>query len=130
MCTFAIRNRNQNNLKMKRRLIAVMMLALTALTATTAQEKSTVILTAGQSNAAGRADNATLPNYIQTLGTENGGTYQYCQWSYTNGGSRKQECEGCSASSGLNVRRLASSLPSMPSPTTGWSRPCISHFTW
>lgn len=94
MSTFAIRNENQNNLKMKRRLIAVMMLTLTALTAATAQEQATVILTAGQSNAAGRADNATLPDYIQALGAGNGGTYQYCQWSYTNGGSRKQECEG------------------------------------
>lgn len=79
---------------MKKRLTAMVMLAMTALTVVTAQEKATVILTAGQSNAAGRCDNANLPGYIQTLGTENDEAYKYCHWSYTNGGSRKQECEG------------------------------------
>lgn len=57
-------------------------------------EKAVVILTAGQSNTAGRCDNANLPDYIKTLGTANNGTYQYCQWSYTNSTNRKSESEG------------------------------------
>ncbi|MBR1548204.1 MAG: hypothetical protein IJ637_05705, partial [Prevotella sp.] len=79
---------------MRKRLKVMMLLVLTAMTAQAAQEKAAVILTAGQSNAAGRADNATLPDYIQALGAANGGTYQHCLWSYTNGGSRTQESEG------------------------------------
>lgn len=66
--------------------LAALMLSLTA----TAQASKAVILTAGQSNASGRCDNANLPEYIQALGT----AYQYCNWSYTNGGSRKTESEG------------------------------------
>ena len=50
----------------------------------------TVILTAGQSNTAGRCYNDQLPDYIKALG----GKYQFCQWSYTNGNTRKQEAEG------------------------------------
>ena len=55
----------------------------------TAQTK-TVILTAGQSNTAGRCDNANLPDYIQALGP----AYQYCNWSYTNAANRKAAYEG------------------------------------
>ncbi|MBQ7427101.1 MAG: chitobiase/beta-hexosaminidase C-terminal domain-containing protein [Prevotella sp.] len=61
---------------------------------TPSSEKAVVILTAGQSNTAGRCDNANLPEYIQTLGTANNGAYQYCQWSYTNSTNRKSESEG------------------------------------
>lgn len=50
----------------------------------------TVILTAGQSNTAGRCMNDSLPGYIKALG----GAYQYCQWSYTNGKTRKANKEG------------------------------------
>ena len=53
-----------------------------------------VFLTAGQSNTAGRCMNDNLPNYIKTLGTNNNGAYQYCNWSYTNGSTRKSESEG------------------------------------
>lgn len=57
-------------------------------------EIASVFLTAGQSNTAGRAMNADLPDYIKTLGTNNSGAYQYCNWSYTNGTTRKSEAEG------------------------------------
>ena len=50
----------------------------------------TVIITAGQSNTAGRCYNDSLPGYIKALG----GKYQYCQWSYTNGRTRKADKEG------------------------------------
>jgi len=50
----------------------------------------TVIITAGQSNTAGRCTNDSLPAYIQTLG----GQYRFCQWSYTNGRTRLAEAEG------------------------------------
>ncbi|MBQ9650923.1 MAG: hypothetical protein IJV13_01735 [Prevotella sp.] len=73
---------------MKNSLLLTFALLMMVFTAT-AQEKA-VILTAGQSNTAGRCDNANLPDYIKALGTE----YQYCNWSYTNGGSRKVESEG------------------------------------
>lgn len=53
-----------------------------------------VFLTAGQSNTAGRCMNENLPDYIKTLGSENSGAYQYCNWSYTNGSTRKEESEG------------------------------------
>ena len=53
-----------------------------------------VFLTAGQSNTAGRCMNDNLPDYIKTLGTNNSGAYQYCNWSYTNGSTRKSESEG------------------------------------
>ena len=96
MCTFAAETDKPKNSKtMTKRLFATMMLVLTALTVVTAQnDKAAVIICAGQSNAAGRADNATLPEYIQQLGATNGGAYKYCQWSYTNGGSRTESCEG------------------------------------
>ena len=75
-------------------LVTLMLIAIGGWAQETPTEKVSVFLTAGQSNAAGRCDNANLPGYIQTLGTENNGSYKYCQWSYTNGGSRKQESEG------------------------------------
>ena len=50
----------------------------------------TVIITAGQSNTAGRCYNDSLPEYIKALG----GQYKYCQWSYTNGRTRKADKEG------------------------------------
>ena len=50
----------------------------------------TVIITAGQSNTAGRCYNDSLPEYIKSLG----GQYKYCQWSYTNGRTRKADKEG------------------------------------
>ena len=53
-----------------------------------------VFLTAGQSNTAGRCMNENLPDYIKTLGSNNNGAYQYCNWSYTNGSTRKSESEG------------------------------------
>ncbi len=53
-----------------------------------------VFLTAGQSNTAGRCMNENLPDYIKTLGTNNNNAYQYCNWSYTNGSTRKSESEG------------------------------------
>ena len=69
--------------------LLVAALLLTGLTTVQAQEK-VVILTAGQSNTAGRCDNANLPSYIQALGS----AYQYCNWSYTNGSNRREESEG------------------------------------
>ena len=57
-------------------------------------ETVSVFLTAGQSNTAGRCMNENLPDYIKALGTSNDGTYQYCNWSYTNGSTRKSESEG------------------------------------
>lgn len=74
--------------KAKRVLLLVAAL-LTGLTAVQAQ-KRVVILTAGQSNTAGRCDNANLPEYIKALGS----AYQYCNWSYTNGSNRRAESEG------------------------------------
>lgn len=50
----------------------------------------TVIITAGQSNTAGRCYNDSLPEYIKALG----GSYKYCHWSYTNGRTRKADKEG------------------------------------
>lgn len=78
---------------MKRQILMMLTLLATTLPAA-AEEPAVVILTAGQSNTAGRADNATLPDYIQALGAANGGAYRYCQWSYTNGYNRRQESEG------------------------------------
>ena len=49
-----------------------------------------MFITAGQSNTAGRCMNENLPDYIKALGTE----YQYCNWSYTNGSTRKSDKEG------------------------------------
>ena len=74
--------------KAKRVLLLVAAL-LTGLTAVQAQKRA-VILTAGQSNTAGRCDNANLPEYIKALGS----AYQYCNWSYTNGSNRRAESEG------------------------------------
>lgn len=53
-------------------------------------EPVTVIITAGQSNTAGRCMNEQLPDYIKALN----GAYKYCQWSFTNGNTRKSEAEG------------------------------------
>ncbi len=75
-------------------LVTLMLIAIGEWAQETPTEKVSVFLTAGQSNAAGRCDNANLPGYIQTLGTENDGSYKYCQWSYTNGSTRKSESEG------------------------------------
>lgn len=50
----------------------------------------TVIITAGQSNTAGRCVNDSLPAYIKAL---NGG-YRYCQCSYTNGSTHMADDEG------------------------------------
>lgn len=50
----------------------------------------TVIITAGQSNTAGRCVNDSLPEYIKALN----GAYKYCQWSYTNGRTHLVEDEG------------------------------------
>ena len=66
-----------------------MLLLLSTLT-TLAENEKVVILTAGQSNTAGRCDNANLPDYIKSLGS----AYQYCNWSYTNASNRKAESEG------------------------------------
>ena len=72
---------------MKKILLTTVVLA--TVLAAAAQER-TVILTAGQSNTAGRCDNANLPEYIKALGS----SYQYCNWSYTNASNRKAESEG------------------------------------
>ena len=55
-----------------------------------AGEPVAVFITAGQSNTAGRCMNDNLPEYIKALGS----AYQYCNWSYTNGTTRKSESEG------------------------------------
>ena len=60
----------------------------------TPTEAVNVFLTAGQSNTAGRCMNENLPEYIKALGNANSGAYQYCNWSYTNGSTRKSESEG------------------------------------
>ena len=72
----------------------MMMVALLSLTAAVADEPVSVFLTAGQSNTAGRCMNENLPDYIKALGEANNGNYQYCNWSYTNGTTRKSESEG------------------------------------
>lgn len=72
-----------------KRIITGMLLLLSTLT-TLAENEKVVILTAGQSNTAGRCDNANLPDYIKSLGS----AYQYCNWSYTNASNRKAESEG------------------------------------
>ena len=72
---------------MKRILISLFAcLALSAF----AGKPVTVIITAGQSNTAGRCMNDSLPDYIKSLG----GDYKYCYWSYTNGKTRKADKEG------------------------------------
>lgn len=55
-----------------------------------ADEPVMVIITAGQSNTAGRCTNDSLPDYIKNLGTH----FNYCYWSFTNGQTRKAEEEG------------------------------------
>ena len=50
----------------------------------------TVVITAGQSNTAGRCYNDSLPEYIKALN----GQYKYCYWSYTNGKTRMADKEG------------------------------------
>ena len=67
-----------------------MMAFLTMMTTTWAGKPVTVIITAGQSNTAGRCFNDSLPAYIKALD----GQYLYCQWSYTNGRTRKADKEG------------------------------------
>ena len=49
-----------------------------------------VIITAGQSNTAGRCVNDSLPDYIKAFG----GQYEYCQWSFTNGRTYMAKDEG------------------------------------
>ena len=72
-----------------KKLIIFTLFALMALSVS-AGKPVTVIITAGQSNTAGRCYNDSLPEYIQALG----GQYKYCQWSYTNGRTRKADKEG------------------------------------
>ena len=67
-----------------------LMLIIAAVLPISAVKKVTVIITAGQSNTAGRCYNDSLPEYIKALG----GQYKYCQWSYTNGRTRKADKEG------------------------------------
>lgn len=74
---------------MKQKLILLNLLALMTM-GVWAAEPVTVIITAGQSNTAGRCMNENLPDYIKALG----GQYKYCQWSFTNGNMRKAEAEG------------------------------------
>lgn len=66
------------------------MAALTVTMAMQAGKPVTVVITAGQSNTAGRCYNDSLPEYIKALN----GQYKYCQWSYTNGRTRKADKEG------------------------------------
>lgn len=73
---------------MKRILLTIV--AILAMFSAWAGKPVTVIITAGQSNTAGRCYNDSLPEYIKALG----GQYQYCQWSYTNGRTRKADKEG------------------------------------
>ena len=77
---------------MKTRLLKMAILAMTILSAMAAKadEPVSVFLTAGQSNTAGRCMNENLPDYIKALGS----AYQYCNWSYTNGTTRKSDKEG------------------------------------
>ena len=70
--------------------IALLLVLLTMTAKAQTSEKAAVILTAGQSNTAGRCMNDMLPDYIKALGTD----YEYCNWSYTNGSTRKSESEG------------------------------------
>ena len=74
---------------MTKRLLTMSMMAVLTLS-TWAAKPVTVIITAGQSNTAGRCMNDQLPDYIKALG----GAYKYCQWSYTNGNTRMAEAEG------------------------------------
>lgn len=74
---------------MKTRFITLM-LVMAAVLPISAAKKVTVVITAGQSNTAGRCYNDSLPEYIKALD----GKYQYCQWSYTNGKTRKADKEG------------------------------------
>lgn len=74
---------------MKTRFITLM-LVMAAVLPISAAKKVTVVITAGQSNTAGRCYNDSLPTYIKALD----GQYKYCQWSYTNGKTRKADKEG------------------------------------
>lgn len=67
-----------------------MLTMLLSLVTARAAEPVSVFLTAGQSNTDGRCMNENLPDYIKALGT----SYTYCNWSYTNGGSRTSAQEG------------------------------------
>lgn len=73
---------------MKKILLTIV--AILAMSSIWAGKPVTVIITAGQSNTAGRCYNDSLPEYIKALG----GQYRYCQWSYTNGRTRKADKEG------------------------------------
>ena len=79
---------------MTKKIFTLVTLMLIAISAWAQEEKVSVFLTAGQSNTAGRCMNENLPDYIKTLGAANDGVYQYCNWSYTNGSTRKSESEG------------------------------------
>lgn len=72
-----------------KRVFAFLISAL-LVTSVYAGKPVTVIITAGQSNTAGRCYNDSLPEYIRALG----GQYMFCQWSYTNGRTRKADKEG------------------------------------
>ena len=79
---------------MTKKIFTLVTLMLIAIGAWAQEEKVSVFLTAGQSNTAGRCMNENLPDYIKALGAANDGVYQYCNWSYTNGSTRKSESEG------------------------------------
>ena len=74
---------------MKSRILATVA-ALFVTMAMQAGKPVTVVITAGQSNTAGRCYNDSLPDYIKALD----GQYKYCQWSYTNGKTRMADKEG------------------------------------
>ena len=71
------------------RFVALMLMVVATLPVSAAK-KVTVIITAGQSNTAGRCYNDSLPEYIKALD----GKYKYCQWSYTNGKTNMADKEG------------------------------------
>lgn len=77
-----------------RTIIIAALVCLLAMPSAAKKQPAVVILTAGQSNTAGRADNLTLPKYIKQVGRTNHLTYQYCQWSYTNSENRRADSEG------------------------------------
>ncbi|MBQ6549329.1 MAG: polysaccharide deacetylase [Prevotella sp.] len=74
---------------MKSRLLILSVVLLMAMMMQ-AGKPVTVVITAGQSNTAGRCYNDSLPEYIKALN----GQYKYCYWSYTNGKTRMADKEG------------------------------------
>ncbi|MBQ8457327.1 MAG: polysaccharide deacetylase [Prevotella sp.] len=71
-------------------LTVALLMAVATIAGAKKNQSVTVIITAGQSNTAGRCYNDSLPQYIKDLG----GQYKFCQWSYTNGRTRKADKEG------------------------------------